>query len=253
MRLLCRFLRLGSPLALAFAVVQIGWAEAPEKSKITILHTSDLHGHVLPFDDVRSRPARGSLAQVATFARQVRDLSQNPVLVLDSGDTIQGTPFEQFIHVRWEEPSPTLDAMNWIGYDAMAIGNHEFNFGLEVLTRAVAQAEFPVLAANVISVESGESAFQPYVVLDRAGVRIGVLGLVTPNIPGWEMPEHYRGLQFLAMDTAAERWVLELRGPQHCDLVVVLVHTGLERDTREEEARSSSYENYAWRLAQIPG
>jgi 2',3'-cyclic-nucleotide 2'-phosphodiesterase/3'-nucleotidase len=82
-------------------------------AELTILHTSDLHGSVLPFNDYANRPSdRGSLAQVATMVQEIRSTTDHPVMVLDSGDTLQGTPLEQFTHVRWGEPSPTIDAMN---------------------------------------------------------------------------------------------------------------------------------------------
>jgi 2',3'-cyclic-nucleotide 2'-phosphodiesterase/3'-nucleotidase len=124
-------------VSLAAAVSSGAIAGDEETVKLTILHTSDLHGSVLPFDDYANRPSdRGSLAQVATMVNEIRKSTAHPVMVLDSGDTLQGTPLEQFTHVRWGEPSPTIEAMNRIGYQAMAIGNHEFNFGLEVLERA---------------------------------------------------------------------------------------------------------------------
>ncbi len=220
--------------------------------RLTVLHTSDLHGQVLPFNDARNRPARGSLAQVATLVGEIRELSAHPVILLDSGDTIQGAPLEQFVHVKWSEPSPTIAAMNLIGYDAMAVGNHEFNFGLEVLRRAESTADFPFLSANTID-DSGEPAFPPYLVIEAGPVRVGVLGLVTPNIPGWEQPANYEGLGFEPMDEAARRWVPVLRQRERCDLVVVLAHTGFERDPIGGGDNGTWNENFGWRLAHVGG
>jgi 2',3'-cyclic-nucleotide 2'-phosphodiesterase/3'-nucleotidase len=229
-----------------------GWTgETGGTARLTILHTSDMHGTVLPYNDFTNQPStRGSLLQVATIVDRVRAEVDHPVLVLDSGDTIQGTPFEQFVAVRWGGASPTITAMNEIGYDAMAVGNHEFNFGLEVLRRAESLATFPMLSANTLTESSGQPAFAPHTVLERGGVRIGILGLITPNVPGWEKPANYEGLTFEPMDEAARRWVPVLKNDLDCDLVVVLAHTGFEYD-RDNPAEDR--ENYLGRLSAVPG
>ena len=244
-----RFLIVGCALAATLASP----FAAAQHQRLTLLHTSDLHGSVLPWDDFRNRPADGSLAQVATLVEEIRSEGESTVLVLDSGDTIQGTPLEQFPHVRWSEPSPTIAAMNLIGYDAMAVGNHEFNFGLEVLRRAENQADFPFLSANTIDKTTTEPAFPTHMVIEADEIRVGIIGLVTPNIPGWERPEHYRGLAFRAMDEVAREQIAILREKEGCDLVVVLAHTGFERDPDDTTSSGTDHEDFAWRLAHIPG
>jgi 2',3'-cyclic-nucleotide 2'-phosphodiesterase (5'-nucleotidase family) len=240
----------------SLVVVVSSCATAAENAttELTILHTSDLHGSVMPFNDYANRPSdRGSLAQISTMVQEIRSTTTHPVMVFDSGDTLQGTPFEQFTHVRWGEPSPTIDAMNRIGYQAMAIGNHEFNFGLEVLERARKQAEFPFLSANILREGTEETAFEPYAIFEQGPIRVGVLGLITPNVPGWEKPENYRGLVFEPMDEAARRWVPVLREKENCDVVVVLAHSGFEHDPDTGETDGTAHENFVWRLTSVPG
>lgn len=245
--------RLTPSLTVAALLVATASAAAGERQRLTLLHTSDLHGAVLATDDVTGNRAAGSLAQVATLVAAVRAKVSHPVLVLDSGDAIQGSPLELFGHVRWGEPSPTIAAMNRVGYAAMAVGNHELNFGLEVLRRAERQAAFPFLSASILDHTSGEPAFRPFLVVKAGEVRVGVLGLTTPAIPGWELPEHYRGLTFEAPDQVARRWLAELE--PLCDLVVVLAHTGFERDPSSggEDPAANPAEDFAWRLAHLPG
>ncbi len=241
-------------VALLISGMTAASADQPESTAITILHTSDLHGAVLPFNDFANRPSdRGSLAQVATMVQEIRTDAGHPVLLFDSGDTLQGSSFEQFVHVRWGEPSPTIDTMNRIGYQAMAVGNHEYNFGLEVLRRAEAQAQFPFLSANTLRAGTDEPAFPPYLVLEAGALKIGVLGLITPNVPGWEKPENYAGLEFQPMDEAARTWVPILRDTEGCDLVVVLAHTGFEVDTETGAPNGTAHENFTSRLTAVPG
>lgn len=227
-------------------------SSAPAKAlELTILHTSDLHGAVIPDADGSPRP--GSLARVGFEIEKIRKEITHPILLLDSGDTLQGNPLEEFIHIRKGEESPTIEAMNRLGYEAMAVGNHEFNFGLGPLRSAEKQAHFPFLAANALFENSGKPAFPPYKIMEIEGLRIGILGLITPNIPGWEDPENYRGLRFEAMDESAKIWVPRLRHEENCDLIIVLAHTGFEIDPVSGKNEGTGIENYADRLSRVPG
>ncbi len=220
---------------------------------LTILHTSDLHGRVHPHDALADEDLGEGLARIATVVKAIR-AEGNPTLLLDSGDTIQGAPEQALAFAtRGDASDPIVRAMNLVGYDAMALGNHEFDFGLARLEESRRQARFPWLAANVTDAD-GAPPFAQYAVLEKGGVRIGVLGFVTPNVPNWESPGLIEGLRFGDAVVAARRLVPLLRGRERCDLVVIVTHQGFERDPATGEERGDHGENQAYALAtEVPG
>jgi 2',3'-cyclic-nucleotide 2'-phosphodiesterase (5'-nucleotidase family) len=221
---------------------------------LTILHTSDLHGRVHPQDALADKDLGEGLARVAAAVKAVR-AEGNPTLLLDSGDTIQGSPTQALVFAGrvGDGSDPILRAMNLVGYDAMALGNHEFDFGLPRLEKSRGQARFAWLSANTVRPD-GQPAFPPYVVREVAGVRVGILGLVTPHVANWESPALLEGLQFGDTVAAARRYVPVLRGKERCDLVIVLTHQGFERDPANGEQRGDHGENQAYAIAiEVPG
>jgi 2',3'-cyclic-nucleotide 2'-phosphodiesterase (5'-nucleotidase family) len=221
---------------------------------LTLLHTSDLHGHVHPTDELANRDFGEGLARVASVVKAVR-AEGHPVLVLDSGDTIQGTPAQALVFAGkvGDGSDPIVRAMNAVGYDAMAVGNHEFDFGLERLEKSRAGAKFPWLSANILR-GKGEPAFPPYAIREVEGARVGILGLTTKSVPDWEHPGNIEGLRFTDPVEAARRYVPVLRAQEHCDLVVVIAHLGFEKDPSTGEERASSDENQAYAVAtEVPG
>ena len=220
---------------------------------MTILQTSDLHGHLLPWDYQRAQPADEGLARVATRVAAIRNETPN-VLLLDAGDTIQGTPLE-FLHAKdpSKGPDPMAEAMSALKYDAMAVGNHEFNFGLAVLRKAQKESAFPWLSANTRNVADGAAAFPEYLVKIVAGIRIGILGLTTPNIPNWEPARNRPGLRWEDPVDTAVRLVPVLRGKERCDFVVALIHSGPELDLKTGEPDGTDDENRVVALSKVPG
>ncbi|HEY6928104.1 MAG TPA: bifunctional UDP-sugar hydrolase/5'-nucleotidase [Thermoanaerobaculia bacterium] len=216
---------------------------------LTVLHTSDLHGHVHPTDEVVNRDFGEGLARVASAVKTIR-AEGHPVLLLDSGDTIQGTPAQALVFGEkiGDGSDPIVRAMNAVGYDAMAIGNHEFDFGLKRLEKSRTAAKFPWLSANILRGQ-GEPAFPPYAIREVEGVRIGILGLTTKSVPEWEHPGNVEGLRFTDPVEAARRYVSLLRTQEHCDLVIVIAHIGFEKDPATGEDRGSSDENQAYAIA----
>ena len=252
------------------AVLLLASAVQAREAKVTLLATTDLHGNLLPYDYFTAAPADRGLAKIATLIRAARAENPNSLLI-DCGDTIQGTPLE-FVYQRFIETGrlplnlafsgpplasdPMMLAMNALGYDAMTVGNHEFNFGLKNLALARSQAHFPWISAN-IHAEPGAAVkpFEPYFVKTVAGVKVAIVGVTTPLIPEWESEEHYRGYRFEDGVEAVKRAVADLRQRIHPDIVVVAAHSGLDRDAKTGEVRAGdSRENMAYQIAtQVPG
>lgn len=229
---------------------------ATERVAVTVLATTDLHGRISPLDYSSNQPAQVGLAKIGTLIRAQRQRDPG-LLLLDCGDTIQGTPLAYYHNrVHNAPPDPMMAAMNALGYDAMAIGNHEYNFGLEVLHKAEREAAFPWLSGNTYRTDSGEPAYAPYLVKETNGVRIGVIGLTTPGIPMWENPENFAGLEFGDPVAAARRWVEVLQEKEKVDAVVIAMHMGLEENLAKssDAGEVSTSENLALAIARtVPG
>lgn len=193
---------------------------------ITILQTSDIHGNIYPWsykigesdDDV-------GLAKVNSVVKKVKEENPNALLV-DSGDIIQGTTLTNIFKDRKDVVNPMMKTMNYMEYDAMVLGNHEFNFGLPILERIMGQADFPVLSANTKYKSDGSDYMKPYVIKEVDGVKVGILGLTTPNIPLWDGPK-VTSLSFQGMSESAEKYVPEMK-EKGADIIIALAHAGLD-------------------------
>ncbi len=140
-------------------IVLVSLALPAGAQQITLLQTSDVHGHIYPFDYFRNQPADIGLARIATWVETVR-AEGHPVLLLDAGDTIQGSALAYYHHRRNPvPPEPTIKVMSHMGFDAMTVGNHEFNFGLEAIDKSSSEAGFPWLSANIINDDDGSPYF----------------------------------------------------------------------------------------------
>jgi 2',3'-cyclic-nucleotide 2'-phosphodiesterase / 3'-nucleotidase len=238
-------------LVLLLTLVLVARSFVPDRVQVTILGTTDLHGNINPIDYYTNKHDNRGLAKVATLIKRIRKEQANVVLI-DSGDTIQGSPLESFHGRKNNGPvDPMMLAMNSLHYDAMTVGNHEYNFGLKVLEKARGEARFPWLSANTYDIAKQQPHYKPYIVKEVAGVRIGILGLTTPGVPNWDNPPNYAGLEFHEPVSEARKWVSILREKEKADVVVIAMHMGLGEDLRtgEENPGQVAHENEAISIA----
>src|SRR5512141_1609835 len=226
---------------------------AEESRNIVILGTSDIHGNVDNYDyftdSVPTGSAQRGLTKVLTYVKGV--IASNPkTILIDDGDTIQGTPLAyKFGVMDVADPAavnPLALAMNTMGYTASTVGNHEFNYGPAVFTKFQSQAAFPLLSANVTGCVG--YTFKAYTIKDVNGVQVGILGLTPPAVKYWERPENITGCVFEDAMTAAARNIPLMRA-EGADVIVVAAHTGLD-----ETYGYGRDENFAKFLAnEVPG
>ncbi|MFJ6150780.1 bifunctional metallophosphatase/5'-nucleotidase [Micromonospora profundi] len=228
---------------IAAAPAQAGGPARPRTWDLTLLGTSDTHGNVYNWDYYRdaeyddSRQNDVGVAKLATLINQIRaERRGKATLVLDAGDTIQGTPLATYY--AKQEPitetgvkHPMARAMNIIDYDAVTLGNHEFNYGLPLLDLWIRQLGFPALAANAVNAKTGKPAFLPYVIkkvslgFAAPALRVGILGLTNPGVAIWDRGNVEGRLRFDDMIATAAKWVPVMRA-RGADLVLISAHGG---------------------------
>ena len=214
------------------ALTALPAAAAAAPRRLTILHTNDMHSRIEPFPAGAGEYAgRGGMARRAALIKQIR-VQEPHVLLLDSGDIFQGTPYFNFFGGELE-----YKLMSQMGYDASTLGNHDFDNGLEGLQRQLPHANFPFIIANYdFSQTPLAGRFQPYKVLERAGLRIGVFGLGI-QLKGLVADKGIEGLQYLDPIAKAREMVAQLRGPERCDFIICLSHLGYKYTRPGEETK----------------
>ena len=217
---------------------------------LVIVSTTDTHGRLRAWDYYANKPdSAHSLASAATVVDSVRRANPGRVILVDAGDLLQGNPLDYVAaRVQPDQPHPVIAAMNAMAYDAAAVGNHEFNYGLPTLERAVAQARFPFLAANAYTVD-GKRAFRPWVMVEREGVKVAVIGATTPGSMLWDR-DNLRGRLTIRDIVPDVRGAVAEAKRSGADVVVVSVHSGLDEPSSYDTVSSGvASENVAARLA----
>lgn len=216
--------------------------------KLTIFETSDIHGYLFPTDyQKRGQELGFGLFKLANVLKQQMESTEGPSVLIENGDFIQGSPLSFFVLKEKGDANSLMESINDLPYDAGVIGNHEFNYGLDYLYSAVKAAKHPVLAANILNEDKKAAFGEPYILIEKEGVKIAILGLTTQYIPHWEHPENYAGLTFHSALETAKEYVPELR--KLADIVIVSYHGGFEKDIDSgTETEIQTGENEGYRL-----
>ncbi|MEU3035753.1 bifunctional metallophosphatase/5'-nucleotidase [Streptomyces griseoaurantiacus] len=231
--------------AAAHAAAPTPHKKPPRRHTLTVMGTTDLHGHLFNWDyykDATYTDPEGNaqgLARISTLVQQIRqERGRENTLLIDAGDTIQGTPLTYYyakvdpITAKGGPVHPMARAMNTIGYDAAALGNHEFNYGIDTLRKFESQLDFPLLGANAVDATTLKPAFAPYLlkklhVHGGPPVKVAVLGLTNPGIAIWDKAYVQGRLAFPGLEEQAATWVPRLRS-MGADVVIVSAHSGAD-------------------------
>lgn len=195
--------------------------------KLKIIETSDIHGNYYPYDFILRHEAGGSLARVYEFVQKERETYKDNLLLLDNGDILQGQPCAYYYnYIDTISPHLAAEVLNYMKYNTGNMGNHDVETGRAVFDRWADDCKFPVLGANIIDTATGKTHFKPYEVLERDGVKIVVLGMITPAIPVWLSENLWKGLRFDDMEETARKWMKIIREKENPDLVIGIFHAG---------------------------
>jgi len=232
---------------------------------LRLLETTDLHVHIFPYDYYADKPVDTvGLARTASIVNDIRAEATNSML-LDNGDLIQGNPMGDYIAyergMAEGDMHPMVQAMNAVGYDACTIGNHEFNYGLDFLTKSMARADFPVVLSNIATEQGAaprddKTLFKPYVILDRKvvdgsgaehAIKVGIIGFTPPQVMNWDRRNLEGNVQARDIVDTAKAYIPEMK-EAGADIIIALSHSGIGAD-----AHTDGMENASVPLAAVDG
>src|SRR5574344_893212 len=195
--------------------------EAQEKViDLKFVQTSDVHGNYFPYSFTLQKDWIGSMARVAAFVKKERQHYGENLVLMDNGDILQGQPSSYYYnYIDTVSTHVCADMMNYMGYNVGNMGNHDVETGHNVYDRWINECNFPVLGANNI---------RTYTIMKRSGIKIAILGLITPAIPAWLSENLWHGLRFDDMEESARKWMKVIRDKERPDIVIGLFHAGQE-------------------------
>ena len=213
-------------------------AMAKKEKTVTLklVETSDVHGAFFPYNFTERKPMQGTMARVSTYLKEQRKLFGKDLILMDNGDILQGQPTNYYTnYVKTDEPNIAAAVINYLQYDAQTFGNHDVETGHAVYDKWIKDLNCPTLGANIIDVKTGKPYVTPYTILQRDGVKIAILGMLTPAIPNWLHENLWKGLLFEEMIASTRKWVKVLKEEEKADLIIGLFHSGWEGGITTEQ------------------
>ena len=216
-------------------------ASSEKEVTLKLIETSDVHGCYYPYDFIRRLSVQGSLARVSALVGEMRKTYGDRLILMDNGDILQGQPVAYYYnYIDTTSVHVVADMLNYMHYDVATMGNHDIEAGHAVYDRWVGQCKFPVLGANIMDVKTGKTYLPPYKVIEREGVKVVVLGMITPAIPSWLPEQLWSGLWFEDMETSARKWVKWIQEKEKPDVLIGLFHAGPEGNKLDNVVENGS-------------
>lgn len=216
-------------------------ASSEKEVTLKLIETSDVHGCYYPYDFIRRHSVQGSLARVSALVVEMRKTYGDRLILMDNGDILQGQPVAYYYnYIDTTSVHVVADMLNYMHYDVATMGNHDIEAGHAVYDRWVSQCKFPVLGANIMDVKTGKTYLPPYKVIEREGVKVVVLGMITPAIPSWLPEQLWSGLRFEDMETSARKWVKWIQEKEKPDVLIGLFHAGPEGNKLDNVVENGS-------------
>ena len=240
-------------LALTLMTMSPVMAQQAKTVKMKVIETSDVHGHFFPWDFMNNKPIKGTLTRANSYINREREKFGDHLLLIDNGDILQGQPCVYWTnYVMPEDENLAASVINYMKYDAETVGNHDIEPGHKVYDKWIREVRCPLLGANIVreAYKNAEAhpdniyaGLQPYSVHIIDGVKICIIGMLTPAIPNWLNKSIWKGIEFEEMVRCAKKWIEYIKEHENPDLIFGLFHSGLDggiiTDEYEENATKS--------------
>ena len=221
--------------------ISVSCASPQREVAIKLVQTSDIHGNYFPYDYMKDTPSSGSFARIHSYLQAQRAEYGDNLLLFENGDLLQGQPSAYYYNfIDTLSTHLAADMLNFMKFDAANLGNHDIETGRAVFERWASDCNFPVLGANIIDTSTEKPFFEPYAVYERDGVKIAVLGMITPAIPIWLAESLWQGLRFDDMETTARHWMEVIRKKEKPDVIIGLFHAGQNAHTLGDAYRENA-------------